>query len=94
MEPKMTITTDGDTFWLLPNGVNHRTDGPAIEFSDGDKWWVLNGEHHRTDGPAIEYMSGNVEFRLRGEYYTFDEWLIANTEISEEEKVMMKLRYG
>ena len=26
------------------NGKRHREDGPAIEWSDGDKWWYLNGE--------------------------------------------------
>jgi hypothetical protein len=28
--------------WYL-NGKLHRTDGPAIEHSDGDKEWYLNG---------------------------------------------------
>jgi hypothetical protein len=37
----------------------HRTDGPAIEYADGDKSLVdLNGKRHRTDGPAIEDADG------------------------------------
>jgi hypothetical protein len=31
-----------DTFWYL-DGKIHRTDGPAIEWPDGDKSWFLNG---------------------------------------------------
>jgi hypothetical protein len=94
MQPT-TISIDrfGDKVWHL-DGKRHRTDGPAIECANGDKIWCQYGRTHRTDGPAIVYANGYIEFRLRGRYYTFDEWLEANTEISEEEKVMMKLRYG
>ena len=36
----------------------HRLDGPAIEWSTGDReWWVV-GKLHRLDGPAIEYADG------------------------------------
>jgi len=28
--------------WYL-NGKYHRTDGPAVEFKDGDKRWFING---------------------------------------------------
>jgi hypothetical protein len=93
MQPVMTIEEDGDKVWRL-NGENHRTDGPAIECTDGDRFWCQYGRTHRTDGPAIEFADGNVEFRLCGEYYTLEEWLEANSEISEEEKVMYKLKYG
>jgi hypothetical protein len=31
-----------DTFWYLDGNV-HRTDGPAVEWADGDKSWFLNG---------------------------------------------------
>ena len=26
------------------NGKRHRTDGPALEYSDGSKEWYINGE--------------------------------------------------
>jgi hypothetical protein len=96
MEPKMEVDQRGNKFWRVPYPylVYHRTGGPAIEWVDGDKWWFLNGEHHRTDGPAVECMDGSTQWWLHDDALTFEEWLIANTEISEEEKVMMKLRYG
>ena len=40
-------------------GKLHRTDGPAIEFSNGEKHWHIKGKLHRTDGPAIEFADGD-----------------------------------
>ena len=36
----------------------HRTDGPAVEYFNGDKSWWVDDKCHRTDGPAIELISG------------------------------------
>jgi hypothetical protein len=60
----------------------------------GTKYWWLNGKLHRVDGPAVEYVDGYKEWCLYGNYYTFDDWLEANTYISEEEKLMLKLTHG
>ena len=40
----------------------HRTDGPAIEWSDGNKEWYAYGKRHRLDGPAIENDKGREWF--------------------------------
>jgi hypothetical protein len=65
---------------------------------DGEKVWRLpNSNIHRTDGPAVEcteYNNGEVEWRLYGESMSFDEWLDQTTGLTDEEKVMMKLKYG
>ena len=42
-----------DTIAYYLNGEFHRTDGPAIEESNGGKSWYLNGKLHREDGPAF-----------------------------------------
>ena len=49
------------TKWHYLNEKFHREDGPAVEWSNGNKSWYINGELHREDGPAIEYrnISGN-----------------------------------
>ena len=47
-------------------GLLHRTDGPAVEHSDGSKEWYLNGELHREDGPAVEYANGTKEWWHHG----------------------------
>jgi len=56
--------------WRLPNGDYHREDGPAVEWSGGDKYWYINGKFHREDGPAIEYASGYKEWYINGNIYT------------------------
>jgi hypothetical protein len=83
----------GNKQWWL-NGKVHRVDGPAIEWGDHTEWW-LNDNRHRVDGPAVVFASGRKEWWLNSKYYyTFDKWLEANTYISEEGKVMLKLQYG
>jgi hypothetical protein len=54
------------------DGIFHRVDGPAIEYSGGEKEWWLYGERHRVDGPAIEYSSGKKEWWLYGEILYYD----------------------
>ena len=70
------ISDDGNKYWYL-NGKLHRTDGPAIEYSNGDKSWYINGKLHRTDGPAFEW------FNSKG-------WWLNGEEYSEEEFDMVK----
>jgi hypothetical protein len=87
------INALGTKRWLL-NGRYHRTDGPAVVWADGDKEWWLNGQLHRTDGPAIENANGDKEWWLNDHYYSFDRWLEANTEISDQQRVMLKLEWS
>ena len=93
MQSKMTIDGNGDKFWIVNNKL-HRTDGPAVVWTDGSKFWYVNNKLHRTDGPAIEFASGNIIWRLYGTYLTFGAWLDQNTELTDDEKVMFKLQYG
>ena len=53
-------------------GLLHRTDGPAVEHSDGSKEWYLNGELHRDVDPAIECANGTKEWYLNGELHRED----------------------
>jgi hypothetical protein len=93
MKSTMTIDEDGDEVWRSHEGY-HREDGPAIIWQTGRKDWRLHDKLHRTDGPAIEFASGAVSWYLNGALKTLDEWLEQNTEISDGEKVMLKLKYG
>lgn len=67
MKSELKINVDGYKEWLLPNGELHREDGPAIEYSDGDKYWYINGKLHREDGPAIEYSDKNKIWYYHGQ---------------------------
>ena len=59
-------TADERKVYLTDKNQLHRTDGPAVEWSDGYKSWYINGKRHRTDGPAIERLNGSKEW-----YYWF-----------------------
>ena len=61
------------TAWFL-KGKLHREDGPAVEWSNGEKQWYLNGQIHREDGPAVEYPSGNKAWYLNGKKFTEQEF--------------------
>jgi hypothetical protein len=45
-------------YYYNDEGLLHREDGPAIEYSNGEKHWYKNNLRHRDDGPAIEYPNG------------------------------------
>jgi hypothetical protein len=62
---------DGTKKWYL-NGLLHREDGPAVEWSNGYKSWYLNGLLHREDGPAIEYTNGYKVWYLNGQRHRQD----------------------
>ena len=62
---------ESGTRWYYNNaGQLHRTNGPAVEWADDDKFWYQNGLLHRTDGPAIISKTGVPSFWLNGEYMT------------------------
>jgi len=58
------------------NGKLHRTDGPACEYANGNKYWYLNGKCHRTDGPACEWANGDKFWYLNGNKLTEEMWII------------------
>ena len=76
-------------------GAVEQPDGSWLHNRDGEIYWYNeNGDVHREDGPAIVYPSGDVEWYLYAdECDTFEEWL-EYTPISDEDKMMLRLRYG
>jgi hypothetical protein len=65
--PKCVINNNGDKFWKNEKGEYHREDGPAVEYTNGEKHWFKNGKYHREDGPAIEESDGSKEYWLNDE---------------------------
>ena len=49
-------------------GKLHRTDGPAVVYTDGSCAWYLNGNLHRTDGPAVKYKNGYQAWWVDGKF--------------------------
>ena len=76
---KFYIDKDKTKRWYLNNKL-HRDDGPAVEWSNGDKAWWVNGYRHRNDGPALMYLSGSKYWYLNGKQYSSkEEWIKALT---------------
>jgi hypothetical protein len=92
MQPVMFKYANGDKDWRLGKTL-HRDDGPALEYANGNKSWHQHGKYHRDDGPAIEYANGNKSWYLHDKKLSFDKWLDV-VDMSNEDKVMMKLKYG
>ena len=70
-EYTVTITDEGDTCWYQ-NGVLHRLDGPAVEYTSGTKRWYQKGLLHREDGPAVEFSDNYVEYWVNGKLHNVD----------------------
>jgi len=60
------------TEWYNLEGQLHREDGPAIEYSNGDKHWYQNDKRHREGGPACEYHKGDTSWYQNGKLHRED----------------------
>ena len=69
MESTCTIYADGSQVWQLPNGKQHRVDGPAIIYPNNDQEWWVDGHRHRVNGPAV-IRYGQINWWIRGIYFT------------------------
>ena len=58
------------TEWCNAKGYFHRLDGPACEYTDGNKRWMKEGLLHREDGPAVEFNDGEKLWYLEGKKNT------------------------
>ena len=84
------------------NGKLHRTDGPAVLWSDGFQSWWQNGMIHRIDGPAVsspktgyqEYRTQNKLHRIGGPAVIFpdgsQEYWIHGVQIKNTNKINWK----
>jgi hypothetical protein len=90
---KPRIDEHGAKYWQDAEGNRHRDDDPAVVRANGYQAWYQHGLRHRANGPAIEYACGYKEWYLNNRYLLFDDWL-DEVNISDEDKVMMKLKYG
>lgn len=74
-QTKSYIDKKGHKFWYLPSkgkSYYHRSDGPAVEYTDGSKEWCVDGKQHRLDGPAIEYTNGLRYWYVNGKQHRLD----------------------
>jgi hypothetical protein len=64
--PLKSINGSNTIEYKLPNGQRHREDGPALEYSNGEKHWYYENQLHRVDGPAVEFANGVKAWHLNG----------------------------
>ena len=94
----VTVDEEGTTRWYKDAKckILHRENGPAVEYTTGDKRWFQNGDLHRTDGPAIEWSDGTKSWYQNGKRHRIDgaaieysdcdnAWYINGEELTEEE---------
>ena len=74
MKSTKTITKSGTIRYHNYKSQLHREDGPAVEWTNGNKFWYFNGQWHRLDGPAIECTDGYKSWWIEGKKYTETGW--------------------
>jgi hypothetical protein len=87
------------------SGQYHRLDGPAVEYSNGEKHWYINGKRHREDGPAVENINSDKWWYINGKLHREDgpaveynnghkEWFINGIQYIKEkwENEVLKLK--
>jgi hypothetical protein len=96
------IESDDSNFWFFDDKL-HRTDGPAIEWKNGNRHWYSHGKLHRTDGPAIEYYNGTKIWCINGKKITTNEvdlWIKENNipedhnQWTDDHKMLFKLTFS
>ena len=94
-ESVKSVLSNGTEVWYCGEEL-HRIGGPAITWPDGQQRWYYRGTLHRVDGPATSWDLRRKDrgWWLYGDEYEFNTWLNINSEISGEQKVMLKLQYG
>ena len=74
MDSYKSVDSLGTIYYKNKLNLFHRTDGPAVEYTDGFKSWWINGKQHREDGPAVVFSDGYVEYWLKDRSYSKEEW--------------------
>lgn len=80
--------------WYDGDHRYHRDDGPALVLCDGSQYWYRHGSWHRTDGPAIIDPSTGNSWYVNGIPITTDEQFQKIAKISDEELLMIIIKYG
>ena len=58
----MNMDSFGNRRWYNQRNKLHRTDGPAVVWSDGSEEYRIHGTVHRIDGPAKIWSDGTEEY--------------------------------
>ena len=95
MKNGKTVDEYGTQNWYK-DGKRHRTDGPAVLYTNGTQFWYKEGERHRTDGPAAVRTNGSEAWYINGKPHRTDgpavvyadgtqHWYINDKKLTEQE---------
>ena len=89
-QPQCHTDEYGNKRWRV-NGLLHREDGPAIEYTNGNKSWYKNGKPYRKDGPVVECGSGDKSWYKNDKLHRVDgpaiEWVNGDKSWYENDKL-------
>ncbi len=71
---KINNSLEGIFYFDKETIMLHREDGPAAEYSNGDKAWYIHGKRHRVDGPAQIFGDGKLKWWLNDILLTKEIW--------------------
>jgi|TARA_R110000765_G_scaffold381040_1_gene472266 hypothetical protein len=75
-------------------GAVEQSDGSYVDEFAATSWYNEEGSLHREDGPACIYDDGSVNWCLNGlTYPSFNAWCNKLNK-TDEEKMMLRLRYA
>ena len=69
---RIEVGKDGRCRYYNIAGQLHRTDGPAVEWVNGEHRWYQSGLLHRDDGPAVEWADGSKSWWQNGQRHRTD----------------------
>jgi len=72
IEVEKHVRSDRTVYCIKGTDILHREDGPAVEYSDGEKRWYIYDSLHREDGPAVETANGYKVWYHNGKCHRVD----------------------
>ncbi len=74
MTTQYIVKNDNGTFYFKNKEmtINHREDGPAVEYTDGSKYWWLNGKEV-TESEHKKLTTKEPTITIEGKAFTVEE---------------------
>lgn len=82
------------TLMYYINGLRHRVGEPAVIYPNGLKQYYEKDVLHRVDGPAEIMSNGKFNWYIKGLYVRSSYIFQRMTGISDEELMLLILKYG
>lgn len=68
------VRTDEGVFYFDGDDLPHRSDGPAREYTNGEREWFEHGLRHREDGPAVTWPAPKGTSKRKAAEFGYAAW--------------------